>query len=468
MKMKLRFLSVLVMACVGSAAYSADPTDRLLYYQTNIRDKESGVYEHDGDLYVHVKKGVKASATMMRVRMKAIGEMNDLLRRWAIDYASSNAVRSAALGCGLSAAVRALDAANPLWRYSDWKYQAGGQEFTGNKAGLFWICQVVKKDVVVKQIPASFYCSTPSTNKVISAISTFLPAMLKADSRRAYEDVGALDLCDFKIADESLREEKKRVDDDLAEYRSGSFYLSVKSQHDVLATPVEDVTWQELPGKPEETHSETCSLLTNVIVNAVVVTNLSDRCETDEECASLGISEGKTLHEAVRVSDEMEIVETRTVTTVTTTKRIRKKVVKSIFGTPRFEQIFLSGGVASNALAAQTASGAAAAKTYGSASVKLEEREKAVHDALRENPGDILLWNMYGRCLMTRGDTVGALICFRAAAALDKNDQFALTNLAEAYENVGCHRLACAYAILGVGLAKSDWCKEKCRDLLLK
>lgn len=467
--MKLKCIFLVLVAIVGLTVFAVNPTDRLCCYKEKVQSKDSGVYEYDGDLYVHVRKPVKGSMSQMRIRMKAISEMNDLLRRWVVDYVRTNRVDSSEESTtGISIAAAVLDNANPLWRYGEWKCRAKVQEFTGSKDGYFWICQVFDKGSVIQQIPEDYYKAVPSTNAVFSALSTLLPIMLKSDSARVYTELCANDLHVVSNVDVLATGDFGRFREAFEIYKASKRYCDIERSCQRLLSSEEEISWVDVPSSPVEQRFENVKFETNTVSLVNVVTNYCDRAETDEECNRLGISANRKMRDEMRVTEESIIVETKTETVVTTRKTIRKKRVKVVRGDPRFEQIFLSGGILANVPSAQIASGVDAAKKFFSPEATLDEREKVIRFALCENPGDIQLWNMYGRCLIKRQEPVGALICFRAAANLDKNDQFMLANLSEAYELIGCHRLACAYAVLGVGLSKDDWCLRKCKEILVK
>ena len=133
---------------------------------------------------------------------------------------------------------------------------------------------------------------------------------------------------------------------------------------------------------------------------------------------------------------------------------------------PLFEDVFLSGGKKANLAAPQLDSGAAAAKSYFDPSVTLEARERLIRLALAENPGDKQMWNMFGNCLLKRGDALGALVCFRCAAKLDPCDEFTLVNLANAYRALDCPRSAGGMAVLARGMAKEAWCISQAEEAL--
>ena len=158
------------------------------------------------------------------------------------------------------------------------------------------------------------------------------------------------------------------------------------------------------------------------------------------------------------------------VTTTVETKRqarILKKITTPMAVDPVFEKLFLSGGSMPNSSAARTAKGRAAEKAfYASSSQTPAEREQLLIEALRENPGDKVLWNLLGRIMLNRQDRIGGLICFRNALRLDKNYEFALANLAMAYDGMGWHDLAYGAAIVAYGMAKNDWCVKESMKIL--
>ena len=77
-----------------------------------------------------------------------------------------------------------------------------------------------------------------------------------------------------------------------------------------------------------------------------------------------------------------------------------------------------------------------------------------------------MLWNLYGRLLQSKKDWLGARICFRNALRLDREYQFALTNLALTYQAMGRRELAVPAAMVAYGLATDGWCKSQAEGVL--
>ena len=120
-----------------------------------------------------------------------------------------------------------------------------------------------------------------------------------------------------------------------------------------------------------------------------------------------------------------------------------------------------------NVASERTALGRAAEqKFYENGGQTLEQREKLLIDALRENPGDKVLWNLLGRMMMNRRDWHGGLICMRNALRLDRDYAFALTNLAIIYHGLGFDELAFGAAIVAMGVTEDTWCRKESEKIL--
>lgn len=454
------------------AAQSAGTESRLEYYQKEIAPKPAGVYENGRDLYIQSRVSLKKSESTLQGKKRAVSAANDLLRNWVMQQSASARTNVVGVAPGLLAAMRWLDVASPTWRLSGWNYKADGQEFAiGRKDGAYVLGQVVEKDAVLERMPAALSLAAP-TNDVMRVLRFVMPRALAADRARTYALCGTLDLagCAATNVSAEAQAEFARADQLVADYMARHAHpAEVRKQADALRTPVLAESWNERALEPVTVTREIVVVTTNAIVGAEVETNGVERAQTQDERKLRGVAEKGMLQEELRSFDQEEVVETKTVTLVTTTRRIRRKTEKSAVGRPRFEELFLTGGKEKqNARLAQTAAGEEAKRNYLSGTGSFETKEAQVRAALGENPGDETLWNMYGRCRLTRGDAAGALSCFRNAAVLAPNDQFVLVNLAEAYEALGCPTLARGYAVLARGLVEDAWCVGRTEALLLK
>ena len=458
--MFLRSIIAVLMIFSELAAFAASSENRMSYYQTQLSGKASGVYENEGDLYVHVRQVPLKKSDRKRMEMKAVLSAKDLLTRWMLDYvATERATGTQIIGPGLKQAVKVLDSINPAWRYSDVQYDIRGQEFNlGVKDGYFTFGQVYAKADVVRAIPAA-YSQAPTKAMVRKYLKVLLPLALKADAQRLYHDCGAKDL-----------EEK------------ASNVPFVSELHDYLATSdcakrlrenmermqcSETVSWRETPEDVKSRKEEKVDCVTNVIEKIVYVTNHLERVQSADERKAMGMALGGNVSEVDISSEEEEVVKTRTTTTVVVKRFRRVRTRVHVSGEARFEQLFLSSGdgVTAQDSRAQTSMGAAAAKSFYGEDAYDEKRAK-IEDALRENPYDAGLWNLLGRLFFMQKDFLGALNCYRLAIRLDPQLAFALTNLSLVYEKLGAQDAALGYAILVLGTANDAWCTAKAEGIV--
>ena len=226
--------------------------------------------------------------------------------------------------------------------------------------------------------------------------------------------------------------------------------------------------WEDVPQKPAEEVSNSVVIVTNVIAEIKVATNVVTRAQTDKARQSSGFAAKGEVTETTRISDEEEVVETRTVTTVKTIRKIRRKTVTEVSGRPVFEEVFMSSGMNLGKVSAQTEMGKKAVAAYFDNVTPMDEKAKLIADALCENPGDSQVWNLYGRCLLQKGDKLAALVCFRCAVKLDVANQYAITNLSLVYDDLGYAELARGLAVIAYGIADDEWCRSAAKKVLLK
>ena len=434
-------------------------------YQQKVRAQATGVYEIGSNLYVHVRLPMSVRDNKAKLVLNATLRCKDILREWAIAYASRNQCPGDSVAEGIALAVDLLNSYGRLWRYMDWEVKSMGQEVSGKDGKEFFMGWIVDRNVLISKIPEVYYKSIPDAAYVLEKLSCLVPAMARKDSVRLYNACGAVDLDRLGVTNVEATVEWKTATEVVNGYlRDHPFAREVADQMATLLSPVTAVELSELQPDGGSDSTVVLSSVTNV-VSTSVSTSIVERAETSEERMKRGISSSVKMIEESRISDIEEIIETKT---LTTRRRIRRKTERMVRGRPRFEEIYLSGGIATNAPTPQLESAVTASRLYRGSGATMEARERALRDALCENPGDVQMWNMFGRCRMALGDLAGALICFRAAVKLDSNDGYALTNLAEAYEGLGCHRLACGYAVLVIGVIKDDWCIDKCKRILMK
>lgn len=461
------FMLVVVFTALSwSAAFAADYDTRFKTYQDKVKSRDPGVYEIGDDLYVHVRIPIKKGVNSKRQKFKAVFEANDLLRKWMIEQTSQkrNAAKWASPGLEFAASV--LDSGNSLWRFQNSNIKLGGQEFTGESDGFLWLGQCASKADVIKQIPASFL-EKPDKETVCKTLKVMLPMMVEADATRTYIACSMVDLVPSGGFSKGALQEYESVNSQIKTFLETSDYAkSIRDAAAKIQGPNVNETWVVAPnGNGDAREEKSVLTVTNLLANVIVTTNNLVRKQTNEELL-IGFSEKGNVSVTTCVSDEKEIVETVTTKIVVTKRSVLRKKQVSVAGNPVFQQMFLSGGKDACKVSPRTELGARAIKTFFENGVSFESKEKALYDALSENPGDCELWNLYGRCLFLKGETMAALICFRCAVALDKSNEYVLTNLAIVYHKLGCANLGYGYATFILGVGKSDWCMRQSREIL--
>ena len=470
--MNTRFTQLILwlffMAVSGLAVLAASPEERLVRYQDEIKARPSGVYEVNGDLYVHVRIPLKNAADLSKTKLKSVLTANELLKKWAVDISCPARSRSESATEGIRFAASVADACDPAWRFADWNVKSKGQEVSRYEKNDVIFCLILPKEEMVKQIPPSFLQPIPQKT-LFNSLRNLVAALRKRDPAKLYGICNAMDLGATSGVTQQAKEEYGAVADKVKKYlASSSFAAGLRCRAERIRERVSCETWVELEQNPGTKKTEQITVVTNIPAVIAVVTNFLTRAETKEERARLGVVAHGEMTDEVCVSDEAEIVETRVVTTETVVKTIRRKNVRTTIGIPEFEDVFVSGGEKSCKARPQTESGRRAVAAFFDTVTLMDGKEKCIHDALCENPGDTQLWNLYGRCLMHRSDIVGALICFRIALKLDTNNPYALTNLAICYESMRCMELARGMAVLAYGASDDGWCVRESRKVLLR
>ena len=499
--MKVRLLSAALLSyalLAGPAAAAADPAR--VYYDSTIRSALTGVYAHDGLLFVQVRTPYdEETDTRTKKRLASIPVAAALLKQWCIERATAAGGRDDAplAAPGMALVRRLVLRRDPGWEYKDWKMDSPSREFVWEGDGFHSLCLVFSEKDVVGSIPESFSKPVPD-ERWQEALREAVPPALKGSGALAFADeigyaeyrdenspytkpfsrwdaadaVGLLqaDLRRAMTVRPGSRGEDERKDllERTARYLAES-PLALGLLEDGRALSVESVS----TNIAERPLSDTFT--TNVAV--VVTTNAVADPKT--ETSSVALSQDKSTFADRHLSWKGLVdVELRTtpcyvVTTQETTTIVRtvavtcSEVEAKARATPRFESVFLGAGFAGNRVAARTPLGRSAVEFFLRKG-KPSEKERKLLSALRENPGDKELWNAYGRMLQKGEDWIGSTICFRNALSLDPGYEFALANLADSLAALGYRDLSIGTAIVGRSLATDPWCIETTSRILRK
>lgn len=442
-----------------------------LHYQNIVQPRETGVYE-DGDmLYIHVRIPFDRSKEKVKEkRARAIFAAQDLLKQWAIDYSAPERNREDNSPKGVKEAKNIVARYLPGWHFKEWPPRLSMREFPHLSADGFYVMgQAVAKDDVVRNIPKTFF-KPFAAEDWNEALAKAIEAGIKKDGREAVLRLcRAWDASSHFVSPESAKDvDYSRVCESVRKYvaeseRAAMFAQAAKK----INGPHARERWDELPEPVSVSTNVIVSAKTNALEHVAVATNVTSRIQEKDEIADLGRSCGTTVVEREEVADVEEVVVTTTMTVIESCRIVRRRHVSSVSGNARFESLFAGGGEADNSKVAPTEFGSAAAKVFFEA-LPLAEKMARLLDAVRENPCDPRLWNLYGKCLQTEGDNLGAVVCFRNALRLDAEYEFALVNLAETYQALGYRRLAVGLAIFARAVAKDAWCVSHAEALLKK
>ncbi len=469
------------------------------HYSLRFEDEPEGVYEWpERDLiFVQVRIPAARNASPEKIESAELSATRRVLHSWLMKKAAKRRV-DPILPFGLDFARTLCRQHFPLLEYTaNWNFSGDSCCFSREKGKEHVAATVFRASDVLSSIPNAYLKPVP-TSTWIDGLTRIVQKSYLAEGDLAFMwRIGALDCLDtsritkykfpsvtnkefskllgkyiedandtWKDVSSPAKDEYRQIRSALADYLSTS---SVAKGFYDAAVRLEQPPARETMSEGVPIFSFTTNVVVNVVTNDVVVanpvTNTSVVAQSETDGAMRVMPKGnRVLVTSVR-TDEKVISEVVTKTIVCTSKTILRKTVSSYFGEPRFEYLFLSSGSLANTETKRVSSGILAEKMfYGQAS--MEDRERFLLNALRENPGDKILWNLYGRLFQNRKDWCGAIICFRNALRIDREYEFALANLADVYREMGKKNLAVGLALVARGVATNDWCIKHSEAIL--
>ncbi len=468
------------------------------YCRLHLENKPEGVYEWDDLLFVQVRISRKDIRRPEQLESAELSATRRLLHKWLMDRASVKRVDDD-LPLGMDRVRSLCRRLMPYHEYtSEWRFAGESCAFSGEE-DLEHVCTTVfRKSDVIASLPAS-YLNPVAEGVWYDGLEKIVSRLYLREADRTFmADIGALDCLDavrqtdvalppfdddafpagvsafldgaaatWRDADSPAKGEYESVWRGLREYLTASEQAKrLRSDALAILNPPSATVYSAAPPETLSSQYDFSFTSTNSIAGANPVTNL-----TLEAGSALHALPAMSLGDSVEVesvqTDDAVVTTVRTQMVVTVTRTLVRKTVSSYRGEPRFEQLFFGAGSLPNAAAERLASGVAAEKAfYGRASI--DERERLLLLALRENPGDKALWNLYGRLFQTRRDLYGALICFRNALRIDPDYEFAMANIAAVYSDMGLRNLAVGMAALARGVASDAWCRKTAEAILHK
>ena len=445
----------------GVRGAEGSPSDSAAYYQRELKDKPQGVYEwpEKGLLFVQVHVPYMTDGSENLDANTLLAEHQELYA-WLAARAGAKKV-DPELPRGLDRVRRLVRANYPTWEFTaDWEYKLDGQAFSREEDGKRVACAVCDKRAVEATMPKAFLEPAPDATWLAGARELVGDCYAGRVNVPFMEQVGLFDCAEIcgkgkaptsgPVTESAAYREYVDVARETADYLASSdLAKELRGAQGEL---------ENIASRPDVAYvAPPESFVTNVTVNvstnrAVAANAVTNRTEVPFAGITAVMPAGGTVVE-------------RRVRVVRTRKILVQRIARDYRASARFERLFLSGGREPNAKAARTARGKAAERAFYGACAP-DERERLVLEALRENPGDKVLWNLYGRLLQNKKDWLGARICFRNALRLDREYQFALTNLALTYQATGRRELAIAAAIVAYGVATDGWCKTQAEGVL--
>jgi len=475
--MRSTWMICLLLAISGFSLHGekVDRKGAFSYYQASVSHKETGAYEWNGLLFIHVRRPLdRTKESVAKVRTAALLQATQILRRWALERTASYRIPQAELTQGLALVRKLLAQYDATCEALPWEISVTMREVP-EKVGLdsYSIGQVFEIGALEATFPESFKTPLPQLDWE-SPLAYVVRRELMGEHRRTFLiKCGALDGVSNYAGENDVRapdgvaDEYRMIVERLKQYRSTSgFCAKVHDQMERVRHQGQSQRVVEIGQEPTEALEEKVFAKTNFFSQIRVLTNVVDRDQTAHEQRNVGVSDAGRVKEQT-VDEAYALVETRIerVRVMTTTSYLHR-VSSSICGEPTFQELFLGISQGDLIPQAQRPFGVAAVKAYFSTST-FEEKVAAVESGLADNPHDAELWNLYGRCQFERCEYNAALICFRTAVRLNGDYEYAWTNLAETYAAMGMRGLSMGAAVIACGVSCSEWCKKHSRQVLL-
>lgn len=456
------------MVLSTSAARAAEVENRLSYYQENIKSRDTGVYENDNVVYFQIKLPYGKGDRSDYKKLEATKLMHDMVRSWAIEYAMQQKQAHEPLSEGMAFARRIVSKYYPQWNYGAWLFRGKSQRVVpDSSSGFYTDGMIVEKGELVGQIPGGYY-QDGSIEDLIKGMKTVVRTYTTKELRDKF--LKACHVPDLLENREGISEDCAKnyalVEEKIADFMGCSEFVHKirEDQHRISSPHVETriVNEQFNPTVSKTMHA---SCTTNMFEHVLFKTNVQVKCQGSKSIAERGLSEDGSVSETIVTGNLGEIVNVTTQIIVSTQRIVIQRESTSTVGAPAFETIFLNGFTNAAVAKSTTERGQMATATFGGKSTAVRKKT-ALRDALRENPYDKTLWNLYGRFLQNSGEKMGAIICYRRALSLDPQYDYALVNLGIVYKELGFGNLAHGLALLAGGLTDNDWVRDKAIEVL--
>jgi len=469
-------------------AGTADAAMTENYFRLNVRNEPSGVYEWTSEdmLFVHVRTPYKGNETPEEMESVELQTANKLLLDWVV---SRQETPEPVLPDGLEFVRSFVRQAYPEWgRVFNWSFKGVSRALTEERSDERLYTVIYDKKDVLASVPATFFKPIEVESWLRGLHELVSDVYVVRGELSFMWRIGALDCLDvsraskakfpdvrspcfvseLKSYQQSVRASWRDVcSPSLSEYedvrnRLDGYLSSSEKAHELLRSarslclPTIRTSWSERKISESVTTNSIVDVVTNVIDSAVTRTNESVVSGTSVDGMSV-MACGNRLDVMSCFIDKFDVITTETIVTKRVVCRRIEKCDTHYRGEPLFEKMFLSSGCLAVETKERTRLGLRAEKAFFE-QMEMSQRKRLILSGLRENPSDKVLWNLLGRLLKEEDDSLGALVCYRNSLRIDRAYDFALTNLAETYHELGYQKLARACAMLARGITDNDWC----------
>lgn len=373
------------------------------YYRESVFEKESGVYEFEGEIIFQtvVDYDKNSNTARNQAKARAMLDSKEQIKQWMLQYTAEARAKASVLSPGQTFARMRLDAAYPGWQFSDFDVNFATR-MLHNRAvqGRYVHSVCVNKETLIANIPEFF--ATPCSAEVLSA---YLPKLTKfllaGESRKRFlRDCGAFDLVEM---DETapLAAAYEAINEKIRDYWESSEFIK-GLQQEIQTLEVPQTTVKEI----EETN------------------------------------DAKTV----------------------TTKRVE---TVTVVRNPRMQKLMVLWESEKNFPLPPTTFGTQVKKTILSRQKSPDESIQLLKEALAENPGDKELWNLFGRLLMLKEEPLLAVVAYRNALKLDPEFIYPMVNLAYAYRELGEKELGFGLMVVLNGFDLDAWSAKNVSALLM-
>lgn len=432
----LAAIVALIILCCSSVGAADVPSDwQFLHWQDTLIHKESGVYEKDNFLFVHIRIPL-VGRNRLRLKGMAMREFSNQLRIWAIEQTSGD--RGAFSYPPAVEKMAALnDVVNSDWSFPIWHVNVSGRQLPSRESkGFFVQGQVYSKEALLNAIPNA-YRRHPTQDDVLTAFANNARLACSKDRRSFAKQCGFFEFSPLNSVELSEfpnvynRAFAKKLKSFLTEGRSGVDAGDAKKE------------WKKLNKELASSISKSSFCNSFIHGREVISNSISQVVVTN-----LVVSINNITMQAVTNSVESAVLVTNQIVTL----------VRDVS-----DRMLLSGGLLSRK---------SAPLVYSDVLPAVGSTGNEICSLLRIAPTDPRLWiclaDWYIADNNPEQSPALSLVCLLNALSLTPSDSDIVARIALCYDKLGLPLLARGAAIYAYGTVSSVSMRERIMPLLLR